>query len=510
MKSNLNFFISALIVAILAGCTLDNISDSVSSGNILNSDISVNSSSNNSSNNSNSSNSDSNINLDNGWTYSGDYYDSLDFDSLTLATDLSNLITTTHTYETSYDELASIFKESDKDLNKPGNIIWFYSGTSVSYSGDFGGNVGDTNREHVFPKRSGKAFNEKSKAGSDAHHLRPANCQLNSTRGSLNFNEVEQTSSNICKENGSTSYNSDKDKLCYKSNGFFYPGKGFRGQTARIIFYVVSRWEKEFNLSLVDGAGSIKTLGDVSTLLKWNLEEPVNANEIHRNNVVYGIQGNRNPFIDNPNFACSIYGSVSEKAKEVCKKASHVTSPNDNNSNSNDKNSNANDNLPSNTTSNNSSTPSDDTSSNIPSDGQTYSLVTTLDELTENGQYIIAANSANVAMGNITSQYGTTVDISINDNKIVLNNNDVMTYSIIKQENSYKLSCSNGFLGTTSVKKICYDDGTLTWNISFSGNDVIIASTNSNCGKLQYNSQSPRFTTYTSTQTAISLYKKDI
>ena len=190
------------------------------------------------------------------WTgsYEGSYYDNLNenLDGLQFREQLAQLITDTHSYQTTYNELSSVYAQSDADPYKNGNVIWFYTGTSVPYDG-LGGKVGDTNREHVWPKDGGRAFPEKSGPGSDAHHLRPTEQQLNGTRGSLNFDEVAQTSSNIVKENGSSSYGNAEngvDALCYKSGSFFYPAKGYRGATARILFYVQTRWGDQYNLEL--------------------------------------------------------------------------------------------------------------------------------------------------------------------------------------------------------------------------------------------------------------------
>ena len=238
----------------------------------------------------------------------------------TLQTSLKTLITSTHKTETTYDRLSSVFSKSDADPKKSGNVIWFYSGTSVKFSG-FGGSNGATNREHVWPKDGGKAFPEKSKAGSDAHHLRPTETQLNSIRGSKSFGVVEQSSGNIAKQNGSTNYASG-DYLSYTNSTYFYPGKGYRGQTARILFYVHVRWGQEYNLRFVLGSGSSKTIGDIETLMKWHLEEPVVESEMIRNEEVFKIQGNRNPFIDEPQYACKIYAndgqSYSSTVANVC------------------------------------------------------------------------------------------------------------------------------------------------------------------------------------------------
>ena len=244
------------------------------------------------------------------------YYSSIDFNQtgLNLRSEVRNLITKTHVKETTYDELASAFKTADADVNKSGNIIWFYTGTSVSFSGtNFSGN---TNREHVWPKDNGRAFPKSSKCGSDAHHLRPTETQLNSTRGSKSFDEVSPTSANIVKENGSTNY----ANLCYASGGFFYPGEGYRGATARILMYVQTRWGDDYKLSFVDSAGSCKTIGKISTLMKWHLTEPVTDEEIRRNEAVYKIQGNRNPFIDHPELASKIYCNDGEVYNNALKK----------------------------------------------------------------------------------------------------------------------------------------------------------------------------------------------
>ncbi|MBQ8177743.1 MAG: endonuclease [Clostridia bacterium] len=215
-------------------------------------------------------------------------------------TELATLITSTHDYNPTYDGLRNIFDESDADPNKSGNILWFYTGTSVSFNGSF--STG-TNREHVWPKNSGSAFPAESEAGSDAHHLRPTNSQLNSTRSNNSFGEVPQTTANIVKENGSTSY----ANLCYQQDSVFYPGVGYRGATARILMYVQTRWGDKYNLTFVLGKGNNKTIGDIEDLMKWHVEEPPTEAEKARNEAVYAVQGNRNPFIDHPEYAEMIY-----------------------------------------------------------------------------------------------------------------------------------------------------------------------------------------------------------
>ncbi len=230
------------------------------------------------------------------------YYAGLDTtkEGTTFRTELATLIKTTHKYNTTYGELIDVYPDSDADPNKSGNILWFYTGTSVKAPTNF--NSG-TNREHVWPKNAGNAFPEKSDAGSDAHHLRPCNTNLNSTRSNNNFGEVATTVGNIVAENGTKSY----DNPAYQANSVFYPGEGYRGATARILMYVQTRWGDQYSLSFVLGQGSNKTIGDIEDLMKWHIQEPPTAEEIARNEAIYKIQGNRNPFIDHPEYAEMIY-----------------------------------------------------------------------------------------------------------------------------------------------------------------------------------------------------------
>lgn len=246
------------------------------------------------------------------------YYSDINFSATgnTLKGQLRELITSTHnTSANSYDALKSQFAKTDCNPKTGSNLLWFYTGTQVtSYSGS------PSNREHVWPKDGGSAFPEKTGPGCDLQHLRPTDSSLNSTRGSLQFGEVEQTIANIAKENGSSSYGrseNGKDALCYKSGNYFYPAKGYRGATARILMYLEVRWGSQYNLKFVNGVGKTKTIGDFKTLMKWHLTEPVTEEEIYRNDAAYKIQGNRNPFIDHPEFASQIYGSDGESYNSV-------------------------------------------------------------------------------------------------------------------------------------------------------------------------------------------------
>lgn len=493
------------------------------------------------------------------------YYSTLDTTKTgsDFRSELATLITTTHTYETTYSELKDVFKVSDADPDNPGNIIWFYSGTSVSFSG-FGSGNGTTNREHVWPKEGGKAFPKESKAGSDAHHLRPAEAQLNSTRNNLSFGVVEQTKANIVKQDGSTTY----DNLCFTANGLFYPGEGYRGATARILMYVQTRWGNEYDLKFVDEAGNCKTIGKISDLLKWHLEEPVTEAEIARNEAIYKIQGNRNPFIDHPEYATKIYcydgesynATLQSVAKEgVIDSNIDVVSislsgtPTKLEYTAGDKF------IPNGlvvtatysdgtvkTVSNSacswvdektgSTTLTTSTTSikcsysgfeaifsgikvkekaEIPKQG-TYQLVTDVGSLKNGDKIIIVSLSNGKIAGEMEKTYLKDYDVTFsNELKTEISSfvSEVEIFTLNKNGDYWEIVSSSGKkLGATAVKKLSYSGGDTNWIITISNNEATIQSSTSEYGRILYNVNSPRFTTYSSKLTSSMLlpqiYKK--
>lgn len=154
-----------------------------------------------------------------------------------------------------------------------------------------GGRTGDWNREHVYPKFLGNPYLGTSGPGSDLHHLRASDKDQNARRGSRKF----------ASGSGSRSY--------ITSSGYWYPGDEHKGDVARIIMYMYLRYG---NRCLPKNVGTGSTVSNDRNMLRlflqWNVDDPVSAFEIQRNNVIEGYQGNRNPFIDNPAFATQIWG----------------------------------------------------------------------------------------------------------------------------------------------------------------------------------------------------------
>ncbi len=236
------------------------------------------------------------------FSYKGNYYNSIDFTKtgMALKQDLRTLLTTTHTNVLSYDDLrgtteknkAESLRATDEMLDGSGKILLFYT-RAAGVSEWNGGHT--WNREHVWPKSQG--WFSTSGAGADAHHIRPTDEKVNSTRGNSPFGEVK---------NGNlvytSTYNNSISSNCYTDGVYFEPQDAAKGDVARIIFYLLVRYRDSDSYSITAVAQSM------DLLLNWNDLDPVDDWEIARNNKTAAIQGNRNPFIDCPNLADVIFG----------------------------------------------------------------------------------------------------------------------------------------------------------------------------------------------------------
>jgi endonuclease I len=197
----------------------------------------------------------------------------------------------------SYSEVWGALRNTDEDPGNSNNVLLLYSGRSQSKFTN-GGGVDDWNREHVWAKSHGD-FGTAQGPGTDLHHLRPTDVTVNSTRGNLDF------------DNGGNEH--------YEAPGNYYdsdswePRDEVKGDVARMIFYMAVRYEGdsgELDLELNNyvSNGSAPYHGKMSVLLDWHAEDPVDLREIRRNNIIFEqYQGNRNPFIDHPEWAEMIW-----------------------------------------------------------------------------------------------------------------------------------------------------------------------------------------------------------
>ncbi|MBO0610892.1 endonuclease [Myceligenerans salitolerans] len=198
--------------------------------------------------------------------------------------------------ELSYSTVWTALRETDEDPDAPGNVIELYTGRSVSEY-DNGGDVGDWNREHTWAKSHGD-FGTSAGAGTDLHHLRPSDVQVNSTRGNKDFDEGGASVTNC--------------GGCYTDSNSFEPPDRVKGDVARMLFYMAVRYDgsdaPDLELNDTAGNGSVPWHGRISVLLDWHASDPVSAGERSRNEIIYtDWQGNRNPFIDHPEWAERIW-----------------------------------------------------------------------------------------------------------------------------------------------------------------------------------------------------------
>ncbi len=211
-------------------------------------------------------------------------------------------------YTSTSTDVWDILKESDRDPNNPNNVILFYTGWSVNAAQEYNSGKGWT-REHVWAKSRGD-FGTATGPGTDCHNLRPVDVSVNSARGNRWFAECDEMY-----------YDNGVATGCYTSSTqwVWKPRDEVKGDVARVIFYMATRYEGENgepDLQVIDSIPSDKNTklpihAKLSDLLKWNQEDPVSDFERHHNDVVYSYQHNRNPFIDHPEYVDEIWGTVS-------------------------------------------------------------------------------------------------------------------------------------------------------------------------------------------------------
>ena len=249
------------------------------------------------------------------------YYSSVTAKSGTaLLGQLHDLITSTHSTYTSYNDCKTPATVMKTDPGTGYDTVRdFYTQEDISSKWD-GNNAGTWNREHVWCQSLSNGLWGTSGGGSDMHHLRPSEVRLNGTRGNHTFGEADGGTPAYYKD---TSGN-NKYLGGYVKNDTFEPLDKVKGDVARIVMYVYTHYNTYSNVGgTTNGQASCGTLkftnimtpgnesDAIKLLLEWNKKDPVDNIERTRNEAVYAIQGNRNPFIDNESYADAIWGNGS-------------------------------------------------------------------------------------------------------------------------------------------------------------------------------------------------------
>lgn len=231
------------------------------------------------------------------------YYSSLQGKTGQELKDAVHNMTKNHTV-LSYNSLWNYYPETDCYPNS--NQVWDMYSNIEYFFGSPGSAVSGMNKEHSFPKSWWGGT--KNNAYSDLHHLIPTDANANSARSNWPFGEVSSTNW----DNGLSKRGTPKSGQGGGATNVFEPDDQYKGDFARIYFYMVScyqdlNWKTTYMLTNSDW----KSLNQwsIDLLLRWAREDPVSQKEIDRNNAIERYQNNRNPFVDNPDLMEYIWGN---------------------------------------------------------------------------------------------------------------------------------------------------------------------------------------------------------
>lgn len=228
--------------------------------------------------------------------------------------------------ERTYDNLWIDFMSTD--LREDGKIWDMYSNitnyTPVTKGSNYSKEGDCYNREHSWPNSWFGGKNNTQPMYADLHHLYPTDGYVNGRRGNNPFGETNgesYKSANNFSKLGKCTYSGYTGTV-------FEPNDEYKGDFARTYFYMVTCYEEKIvdwytnygiNGSNAETKNAVMATLDgkaypglsawqLEMLMKWSKYDPVSSKEINRNNAVYAIQKNRNPFIDYPGLEEYIWG----------------------------------------------------------------------------------------------------------------------------------------------------------------------------------------------------------
>lgn len=201
-----------------------------------------------------------------------------------------------HTVQ-SYKKVHNWVDVLDEDPAVVGRVLLIYSDAVAEKA-----SWPDYNREHLWPQSMGA---KRRPAKSDMHHIFAADQNVNSSRGNKYFDDCVED----CRSHA------EAPDAHYDSSSWESPD-GVKGDVARALFYMDVRYSGDGNepdLVLRDEApmSGCDCMGSLSALLEWHQRDPVDDRERTRNDLIFAdIQGNRNPFVDHPEWVATIWGGT--------------------------------------------------------------------------------------------------------------------------------------------------------------------------------------------------------
>lgn len=211
-----------------------------------------------------------------------------------------------------YDGLYEAYKKTDTRAD--GYVRdWYSNATNYRHGVDNKGNYnkeGDMyNREHSVPQ----SWFSGSGIKSDIVHVLPTDGYVNNRRSNYPFGEV-----NVATYQSANGYS--KLGSC-KTEGYsgtvFEPNDEIKGDIARIYFYMITRYESScgsWGNDVFTSSYPGLTQWALNMMMRWSKADPVDDREIQRNNAVFEVQGNRNPYVDYPGLEEYTWGSKTNVA----------------------------------------------------------------------------------------------------------------------------------------------------------------------------------------------------
>lgn len=213
-------------------------------------------------------------------------------------------------YTSSGTDVWDILKRTDQDTIDTTKVVLLYTGWTLNADLEYDNGNG-WSREHVWANSRGD-FGTANGPGTDVHALRPADITVNSARGNRWFAECSEQYIDADGPTGS---------FMSSSSWVWKPRNEVKGDVARMIFYMDTRYDGgsgELDLQVIDYIPSddntnLPIHAKLSDLYQWHLEDPVSDWERRRNDIIYyDYQGNRNPYIDHPEFVEMIWGPLAK------------------------------------------------------------------------------------------------------------------------------------------------------------------------------------------------------
>jgi endonuclease I/chitodextrinase len=247
------------------------------------------------------------------------YYNTATGTGYTLKTQLYNIIKG-HT-DKGYAGLWTTYATSDRDnqYENDNTIIDMYSENPTGVDpykytyitnqcGTYSVEGNCYNREHIIPQ---SVFNYTAPMVSDAHFITPTDGKVNGQRSNYPHGTVATATW--------TSLNSSKlgsSSVSGYTGTVFEPINEFKGDIARMYFYFATRYENtvaSYPFAMFNSTSNqVFTTAFLNMLLTWSAQDPVSTREIARNNAIYALQKNRNPFIDHPEYVQAIWNPTAD------------------------------------------------------------------------------------------------------------------------------------------------------------------------------------------------------